>query len=90
MAAAGEEAEVIKLNNDLVTCIGAKDWDTYKRLVDPALTCFESEAPGVLVEGLDFHKFYFDLPAAPKGKTRTTLLDLKANMLTSEVCLITY
>ena len=29
-------------------------------MVDPALTCFEPEAPGILVEGHDFHKFYFD------------------------------
>lgn len=32
----------------------------YRRLCDPNMTAFEPEAIGNLVEGLDFHKFYFD------------------------------
>lgn len=32
----------------------------YRRLCDPHLTAFEPEAIGNLVEGLEFHKFYFD------------------------------
>ncbi len=28
--------------------------------MDPQLTCFEPEAFGNLIEGMDFHKFYFD------------------------------
>ena len=31
-----------------------------RRLCDPHMTAFEPEAIGNLVEGLDFHKFYFD------------------------------
>jgi calcium/calmodulin-dependent protein kinase (CaM kinase) II len=31
-----------------------------RRLCDPHLTAFEPEALGNLVEGLEFHKFYFD------------------------------
>lgn len=32
----------------------------FSKLVDPQLTCFEPESNGNLVEGLGFHKFYFD------------------------------
>ena len=32
----------------------------YRKLVDPQLTCFEPETCGNLIEGLDFHRFYFD------------------------------
>ena len=32
----------------------------YRKLVDERLTCFEPFAKGNLVEGLDFHKYYFD------------------------------
>jgi hypothetical protein len=32
----------------------------FRRLCDPHLTAFEPEALGNLVEGLEFHKFYFD------------------------------
>ena len=31
-----------------------------RKYVDPQLTCFEPEAYGNLIEGMDFHKFYFD------------------------------
>lgn len=29
-------------------------------MCDPAVTAFEPEALGNLVEGLDFHRFYFE------------------------------
>jgi len=32
----------------------------YSKLVDPQLTCFEPETCGNLIDGLDFHRFYFD------------------------------
>lgn len=32
----------------------------FRTLCDPKITCFEPETVGNLVEGLDFHKFYFD------------------------------
>lgn len=31
-----------------------------RRICDPGLTSFEPEALGNLVEGMDFHKFYFE------------------------------
>jgi Calcium/calmodulin dependent protein kinase II association domain len=31
-----------------------------RKLVDPQMTCFEPESNRNLVEGLAFHKFYFD------------------------------
>ncbi len=30
------------------------------KICDPGLTCFEPEALGNLVEGMDFHRFYFE------------------------------
>ena len=64
----------------------------YTTLVDPALTCFEPEAPGVLVSGLDFHKFYFDLPKAAPGAVRpqTTLVDQRVRLLGPCSALMTY
>lgn len=32
----------------------------FRRICDPGLTSFEPEALGNLVEGMDFHKFYFE------------------------------
>ena len=64
-------AEVLALNQRLLEAIGAADWATYESLCSPDLTCFEPEALGHLVEGMPFHKFYFDLPrgSAPKQST---------------------
>jgi len=31
-----------------------------RKLADPQMTCFEFEANGNLIEGLAFHKFYFE------------------------------
>lgn len=35
-------------------------FDDFRKICDPHLTAFEPEALGNLVEGMDFHKFYFD------------------------------
>ena len=39
------------------------DWTTYQELCDPTLTAFEPEARGQRVEGMAFHRFYFNLGA---------------------------
>ena len=32
----------------------------FSKICDPGLTSFEPEALGNLVEGMDFHRFYFE------------------------------
>jgi calcium/calmodulin-dependent protein kinase (CaM kinase) II len=50
----------MKLTEQVLAAIVTSDYDSYSKLVDSQVTCFEPETCGVLVEGLDFHKFYFD------------------------------
>ncbi len=57
-------AEILEINQQLLECIAVGDWKTYATLCDPTLTCFEPEARGHLVQGMDFHRFYFDLGPA--------------------------
>lgn len=75
--------ELLRLTQRLLDSIAEGDWATYEELCDPTLTCFEPEAQGQIVEGLPFHRFYFDLaggdkPAAggdaPKMPPRNTTL----------------
>jgi calcium/calmodulin-dependent protein kinase (CaM kinase) II len=52
--------QVLHLNRLLLSSIAKGDWKTYAELCDPSITAFEPEARGQLVEGMDFHRFYFD------------------------------
>jgi hypothetical protein len=56
--------ELLALNRRLLESIAAVDWATYEELCDPSLTCFEPEARGQWVEGMEFHHFYFKLGGA--------------------------
>ena len=64
--------ELLQLNQRLLESIAAADWATYAALCHPDLTCFEPETGGHLVEGLPFHKFYFDLGGV-RGRHQTTM-----------------
>ncbi|XP_047737933.1 calcium/calmodulin-dependent protein kinase type II delta chain, partial [Hyalella azteca] len=52
--------EIIKATEQLIECINSGDFDGYAKICDTHLTAFEPEALGNLLEGLEFHKFYFD------------------------------
>uniref|UniRef100_A0A4X2L9X3 calcium/calmodulin-dependent protein kinase n=1 Tax=Vombatus ursinus TaxID=29139 RepID=A0A4X2L9X3_VOMUR len=54
--------EIIKITEQLIEAINNGDFDAYTKICDPGLTSFEPEALGNLVEGMDFHKFYFENP----------------------------
>jgi ketosteroid isomerase-like protein len=66
------ETQLLALTQELLEAIARGDWPTYVRLCDPGMTAIEPEAPAQIVRGLDFHKFYFDLPRSP-GARQTTL-----------------
>jgi len=80
--------EVLKLNDRLLCCIAEADWDTYKELCDPTLTAFEPEARGQLVEGLAFHKFYFDLGGV-KGAHQTFMISPNVRVM-GDVAVVAY
>ena len=56
--------ELLQLNQRLLDSIARADWKTYEELCDPSLSAFEPESQGQLVEGLPFHRFYFNLGGA--------------------------
>jgi hypothetical protein len=64
-----KKEKILGLNQKLLDYIAAGDWAGYASLCDPSLTCFEAEARGAFVEGLDFHKIYYSHESAP-GETR--------------------
>lgn len=81
--------EVLKLTQRLLNSISQHDWTTYAELCDPSLTCFEPEALGHVVEGLDFHKFYFDLPTGSKPPQHT-ITSPHVRLLRDDVAIVSY
>jgi ketosteroid isomerase-like protein len=80
--------ELLDLNRQLLEAIGRGEWETYQQLCDPTLTCFEPEARGHLVKGLDFHKFYFEL-GADAGPRNTTMTSPKVRLM-GDVAIVAY
>src|SRR5215471_10642014 len=83
-----DAGELLKLNHRLLRCIAEADWDTYEELCDPSLTAFEPEARGQLVEGMAFHKFYFDLGGV-KGAHQTFMIGPHVRVM-GDVAVVAY
>merc|ERR1740139_1784573 len=64
---------------------------TYSLLSHSSLTAFEPEARGHLVEGLDFHKYYFDfLPHKGDVKANVTISSPHVRLLGKMAAGISY
>uniref|UniRef100_A0A2R5L7F7 calcium/calmodulin-dependent protein kinase n=2 Tax=Ornithodoros turicata TaxID=34597 RepID=A0A2R5L7F7_9ACAR len=83
--------EIVKLTEQLIESINGGDYDTYTKLCDPHLTAFEPEALGNLVEGMEFHKFYFDNGAGKSYKSQnTTIMNPTVHLLGDDAACIAY
>jgi calcium/calmodulin-dependent protein kinase (CaM kinase) II len=80
--------ELLQLNRRLLDAIAEADWDVYQELCDATLTAFEPEAKGQLVEGLEFHSFYFNRKR-PKGDYQTTMCSPKVRIM-GDVAVVAY
>ena len=79
--------DLLELNQRLLDCIASGDWATYQELCDPSLTALEPESLGHLVEGLPFHRYYFDLGGI-RGPHHTTMASPRV-LLMGEVAVVT-
>lgn len=82
--------EIIDLTQRLLDSISGGDWQTYTELCDPSLTCFEPEAKGHLVGGMEFHKFYFDNRSEDAPRSTTTISSPHVRMIGDSVAVISY
>lgn len=80
--------ELLRLNAKLLDSIARADWETYRDLCDPSLTAFEPEAIGHLVEGMDFHDFYFRLGGA-SSESNTTMSQPHVRLM-GDVAVLSY
>ncbi|XP_061760165.1 calcium/calmodulin-dependent protein kinase (CaM kinase) II beta 1 isoform X22 [Nerophis ophidion] len=83
--------EIIKITEQLIEAINNGDFEAYAKICDPGLTCFEPEALGNLVEGMDFHRFYFDHLLAKNSKPiHTTILNPHVHLIGEDAACIAY
>ncbi|XP_044736613.1 calcium/calmodulin-dependent protein kinase type II alpha chain isoform X16 [Chrysoperla carnea] len=81
--------EIIKMTEQLIEAINTGDYEAYTKICDPHLTAFEPEAMGNLVEGMDFHKFYFDNGKNCKA-VNTTILNPHVHLIGEDGACIAY
>ncbi|XP_055054740.2 calcium/calmodulin-dependent protein kinase (CaM kinase) II beta 1 isoform X23 [Misgurnus anguillicaudatus] len=90
-SAHSRKQEIIKITEQLIEAINNGDFEAYAKLCDPGLTCFEPEALGNLVEGMDFHRFYFENLLSKNNKPiHTTILNPHVHLIGEEAACIAY
>ncbi|XP_041643481.1 calcium/calmodulin-dependent protein kinase (CaM kinase) II beta 1 isoform X10 [Cheilinus undulatus] len=83
--------EIIKITEQLIEAINNGDFEAYAKICDPGLTSFEPEALGNLVEGMDFHRFYFENLLAKNNKPiHTTILNPHVHLIGEDAACIAY
>ncbi|XP_063075292.1 calcium/calmodulin-dependent protein kinase type II delta 2 chain isoform X3 [Engraulis encrasicolus] len=83
--------EIIKVTEQLIESINNGDFEAYAKICDPGLTSFEPEALGNLVEGHDFHRFYFENALSKGNKpVHTILLNPHVHLIGEDAACIAY
>ncbi|XP_016143752.1 calcium/calmodulin-dependent protein kinase type II subunit beta-like isoform X3 [Sinocyclocheilus grahami] len=90
-SAHSRKQEIIKITEQLIEAINNGDFEAYAKICDHGLTCFEPEALGNLVEGMDFHRFYFENLLSKNSKPiHTTILNPHVHLIGEEAACIAY
>ncbi|XP_026553965.1 calcium/calmodulin-dependent protein kinase type II subunit delta isoform X7 [Pseudonaja textilis] len=83
--------EIIKVTEQLIEAINNGDFEAYTKICDPGLTSFEPEALGNLVEGMDFHRFYFENALSKSNKpVHTIILNPHVHLVGDDAACIAY
>ncbi|XP_030835155.1 calcium/calmodulin-dependent protein kinase type II subunit alpha isoform X9 [Strongylocentrotus purpuratus] len=86
-----KKQDIVKMTETLLEAINVGDFESYTKLCDPHMTCFEPEANGFLIEGTDFHKFYFDTLWNKNTRNRNvTILHPRVHLLGDDSAAIAY
>ena len=80
---------ILALNQTLLECALNGDWAGYAALCCPSLSCIEAETNGQLVEGLDFHRFYFPDEPAVSG-SHVTMSRPSVRWIGTEAAVLSY
>ncbi|XP_036384282.1 calcium/calmodulin-dependent protein kinase type II subunit beta isoform X12 [Megalops cyprinoides] len=91
LSAQTRKQEIIKITEQLIEAVNNGDFEAYAKICDPGLTSFEPEALGNLVEGMDFHRFYFENLLSKNSKPiHTTILNPHVHLIGEDAACIAY
>lgn len=82
------QKELLDRSQQLLNSIDQQDWEAYTRLCDADLTAFEPEGVGNVIQGMAFHKFYFDLEAS--GLPKQSVISSPLIRVIGDCAVITY
>ena len=91
--ATDRDREILAQNQQLLDAALSGDWTAYANDCCPSVSCFEAETNRQLVEGLDFHHFYFPESAASgenKGQKQVTMSRPHVRWLSDDAAVISY
>ncbi|KAM9832824.1 calcium/calmodulin-dependent protein kinase type II delta chain-like [Syngnathus typhle] len=84
------QQEIIQATVKLLSAVASGDYDTYREMSHPALSSFEPESLGVLVRGLEFHRFLMQNNGAPGRAGHTVVVEPLVHMLSEDAACIAY
>jgi len=90
------EDEIVQATTRLLDAVARADYEAYAALSDSALTCVEPETMGHVVQGIAFHKHFFDLArgqqrtSAPSMATQNIVCAPHVRMLGPNAALVVY
>lgn len=83
-----EEDHLLQLSQQLLDAIACSDWQAYTDLCAEDLTAFEPEAAGQRVDGLAFHRFYFE-HGGPPVPANTTMINPAVRFVGADAAIVT-
>ena len=93
MAFSERDLEILKLNQAMLTGVAYGDWQAYSAVCADDVSCFEAESEGHLVEGLPFHRYYFELPgdsSQPAPSVNVTMARPHLRWLSDDSVVVSY
>lgn len=86
----GRDQEILAVNQSMLESVVAGDWSTYASHCSSDLSCFEAETNGILAEGLNFHRFYFELATPPTPTVQVTMARPHLRWLSEDAVVLSY
>ncbi|KAA0196898.1 Calcium/calmodulin-dependent protein kinase type II subunit gamma [Fasciolopsis buskii] len=87
-----KKQDIIRATEQLLAAAATGDFEAYLKYLDPQFTYFGPESCGNLLEGADFHKFYFEqiIPKSVVRSIHTSILNPTVHLMGEDSACIAY